>query len=219
MLSGDETENKPAKKAAQRKGKTQQEGNKAEPRKRKSAPPPAPQPNQVLQAVEMVDAPVLPTESAPMDGSLGEVEPVVLAAPPEIEQGRDLPVDELPTAAEVSAAPVILPQNRLDDAPLLEQVSVVSVASTEADPVSYQTIVDAYRRYTTESLDQTQSFFGRLAGVRSLGKAVELQTEFAKQAYDGFVTESQKIRELHNQLARQRMKHWEGLVTRMISPR
>jgi hypothetical protein len=56
-------------------------------------------------------------------------------------------------------------------------------------------------------------------GVRTLDKAFELQTEFAKQAYDGFVAESRKIRELHSQLARQRLKQWEGLVARMMGPR
>jgi hypothetical protein len=38
--------------------------------------------------------------------------------------------------------------------------------------------------------------------MRLLDRAIELQTEFAKQAYDGFIAESQKIRELHKQLAR-----------------
>jgi len=37
--------------------------------------------------------------------------------------------------------------------------------------------------------------------VRSLEKAVEVQTEFARQAYETFVTESQKIRELYSGLA------------------
>ena len=55
--------------------------------------------------------------------------------------------------------------------------------------------------------------------MRSLDKAFELQTEFAKQAYEGFVAESQKIRELHSELARQRLKRWEGVVARTINPR
>ncbi len=92
-------------------------------------------------------------------------------------------------------------------------------APAETVAVSYQTIADEYRRYTTESLDRTQTFFGRLAGVRSLDTAFELQSEFARQAYDGFVAESRKIRELHSQLARQRLQQWEGFVARMIGPR
>ncbi|MFY9952499.1 phasin family protein [Bradyrhizobium sp.] len=64
-------------------------------------------------------------------------------------------------------------------------------------------IANAYGNYGRQSLDQTWSIFEKLGGVRSLGKAFELQTEFAKQAYEGFVAESQKIRELHRELARQ----------------
>ena len=69
---------------------------------------------------------------------------------------------------------------------------VVPVASAETVPVSYRTIANAYRNYSTQSLDQTRSFFEKLGGVRSLDKAFELQTEFAKQAYESFLAESQK---------------------------
>jgi Phasin protein len=93
---------------------------------------------------------------------------------------------------------------------------VVPVASAETVPVSYRTIAKAYRNYTRQSLDQTRSFFEKLGGVRSPDKAFELQTEFAKQAYESFVAESQKIRELHGELA---LKIWEGLVVRTVNPR
>jgi hypothetical protein len=93
---------------------------------------------------------------------------------------------------------------------------VVPVASAETIPVGYRTIAKAYRNYTRQSLDQTRSFFEKLGGVRSPDKAFELQTEFAKQAYESFVAESQKIRELHSELA---LKIWEGLVVRMVNPR
>ena len=50
--------------------------------------------------------------------------------------------------------------------------------------------------------------------MRSLDKAVEVQTEFAKQAYDTFVAESQKMRELYGKLARQNFKTLEGFVSK-----
>jgi hypothetical protein len=219
MLSGDETENKPVKKSAQRKGKTQQEGTKAEARKRKPAARQELQADQLPEVAETVSAPVVSTENAPMEPSPSEVAPVVMAAPPEIEPRQDPQADPLFEAAEATTVPVTLPENMFNDAPPAEGGAIVPVAAAEVDAVNYQTIVDAYRHYTQQSLDQTQSFFGRLAGVRSLDKAVELQTEFAKQAYDGFVAESRRIRELHGQLARQRLQRWEGFVARMISPR
>jgi len=51
--------------------------------------------------------------------------------------------------------------------------------------------------------------------VRSLDKAFEVQTEFAKQAFETFLAESRKIHELHSELARQRVVHLEGFVARI----
>jgi phasin family protein len=73
-------------------------------------------------------------------------------------------------------------------------------------------IATAYGNYTKKSLEETQAFVEKLSGVRSLDKAMELQTEFAKQAYETFVSESQKIRELYRGLARQSLSPLENLV-------
>ena len=85
-----------------------------------------------------------------------------------------------------------------------------AAASTDTAPVSFQTIAKAYGDYTRKSLEETRSFVEKLTGVRSLDKAVEVQTEFAKQAYETFVADSQKIRELYSELAKQTLKPLEG---------
>jgi hypothetical protein len=82
-------------------------------------------------------------------------------------------------------------------------------------PVSLQTIANAYGDYTRKSFEQTRSYFDQLTGVRSLHKAVEIQTEFAKQACETFFAESLRIRELHNELAIQPLKRLEGLVAKV----
>lgn len=237
MLSGDDNrtssgdDNKPARKSGQRKGKVEQEGKKAEPRKRKSAQRQDPLPDQLLEAAEAIAAGVTSAEIAPIDtaptegASVGQVASV---------QGQDPLPDQLLEAAEAmttetseattaEAAEAITVEvtstghAAVDTSPTTG-TALVPVASGEADVVNYQTIANAYGNYARESLDQTRSFFEKLSGVRSLDKAFALQTEFARQAYDGFVAESQKIRELHGQLARQRLQRWEGLVARMIKP-
>jgi hypothetical protein len=135
-------------------------------------------------------------------------------------QQQDPQQDQLQDAAlQAISAPVTSIGNSRTGASPTDSSPVVPVATAQTVPVSYQTIANAYRNYTRQSLDQTRSFFEKLAGVRSLDKAFELQTEFAKQAYEGFVAESQKIRELHSELARQRLKRWEGVVARTINPR
>jgi hypothetical protein len=51
--------------------------------------------------------------------------------------------------------------------------------------------------------------------VRSFDKAVEVQTEFAKSAFETFVTESQKIGALYGDLAKQAYKPFGGFLTKM----
>jgi hypothetical protein len=51
--------------------------------------------------------------------------------------------------------------------------------------------------------------------VRSPDKAVEIQTEFARQACESFLTDSQKIWRLYSELARQVLKPFERLVMRV----
>ena len=47
---------------------------------------------------------------------------------------------------------------------------------------------------------------------------MEVQTDFARQAYDTFVAESQRIRTLHRELARQTFKPLEDLVAKAGQP-
>lgn len=89
------------------------------------------------------------------------------------------------------------------------------VAPVEPFQASTQAIADAYSGYIRTSLEQAWSFLGKLATARSPVEAFELQMAYAKQACDSFVAESQKIAELHEQLARQRVMHLEGFVARL----
>ncbi len=228
MLGGDENETKPVKKSA-RKGKADQAGNKAEPRKRKPAPRKDEQPEQMLEAADAVSAPVTPADTGVTDVAFSEAAPAAEVAPAEADQALDTQVGQSSEAEElISTAVTPIEPVAIETSPVVTSPAETSqaeicpaapVAGAEAAPVSYQAIADEYRRYTTESLDRTQTFFGRLAGVYSLDKAFELQSEFARQAYDGFLAESLKIRELHSQLAKQRLKQWEGFVARMMGPR
>ncbi|UPJ52289.1 phasin family protein [Bradyrhizobium sp. 200] len=83
----------------------------------------------------------------------------------------------------------------------------------EPAPVSLQTIANAYRDYTRKSIEDFGSFVEQLSGVRSLDKAMTVQSEFVKRAYETSVAESQKICELHNRLAKQTLEQpFKGLT-------
>jgi phasin family protein len=90
-----------------------------------------------------------------------------------------------------------------------------AVASANNFSSSFQAIAAAYGDYTKKSFEDTKSFVEKLSGVKSFDKAVELQTEFAKTAYETFVAESQKIGELYSDLAKQAYKPFESLVTKL----
>jgi hypothetical protein len=85
-----------------------------------------------------------------------------------------------------------------------------AVAPADNLAIDFQTIATAYGDYTRKSLEETRAFVQKLSGVRSLDKAIEVQTEFARQAYETFVMESQKIRKLYRGLAKQSFKPLEG---------
>jgi hypothetical protein len=94
-----------------------------------------------------------------------------------------------------------------------EQLETV-VASATTVQQGLQAIASAYGDYTKKSFEDTKSFVEKLSGVKSIDKALEVQTEFAKSAYETFVAESQKIAALYTDLAKQTYKPLEGMVAK-----
>ena len=166
----------------------------------------SPDQDQELQQPEPVHA-----ESPKVDLQPAVEEPVAaVAAPPEPQPvvapspSEPLPSESLP-AGPASVAPPAAE-------PALAEPASAELASAELAPVSLQTIANAYRDYTRKSLEEFGSFVEQLSGVRSLDKAMTVQTEFVKRAYENSVAESQKICELHNRLAKQTLDPFKGLT-------
>ena len=55
----------------------------------------------------------------------------------------------------------------------------------------------------------------KLLGAKSLDKAIEIQTDYAKSAYEGFVAQATKIGELYADLAKETYKPFEGYVAKV----
>ena len=125
-----------------------------------------------------------------------------------------------PGLAEQTIAPIGATVAPPDAAPVgpapVEATAAADAAPEPADtePVSFQTIAAAYGDFTRKSLEETRSFVERLSGAGSLEKAMQLQTEFARQAYKTFVEEAQKIRGLHSDLAKQSLEPLKDLVNK-----
>ena len=88
------------------------------------------------------------------------------------------------------------------------------VANATTFQSGIQAIATAYGDYAKKSFEDTKSFAEKLSGVKSLDKALEAQSEYAKSAYETFVAESQKIAGLYSDLAKQTFKPLEGLVAK-----
>lgn len=77
-----------------------------------------------------------------------------------------------------------------------------------------QAIATAYGDYTKKSFEDSKAFVEKLTGAKSLDKALEMQTDYAKSAYETFVADSQKIAGLYTDLAKQTFKPLEGLAAK-----
>ena len=60
--------------------------------------------------------------------------------------------------------------------------------------------------------DKDVTAWEKLLGAKSLEKAIEIQTAYAKTAYEGFVAQATRMGELYADLAKEAYKPFEGLV-------
>src|SRR5450756_2590114 len=96
----------------------------------------------------------------------------------------------------------------------LEEIQQYGKEHLETVQSSLQSIASAYGDYTKKSFEDTKSLVEKLSSVKSLDKALEVQTEYAKSAYETLVAESQKIAGLYTDLAKQTFKPYEGLIAK-----
>jgi hypothetical protein len=75
-------------------------------------------------------------------------------------------------------------------------VKALEVATTGTQAIAVETA-----DYAKKSFEQTASTFEKFVGVKSLDKVIEIQTDYVKSAYEGFVAQSTKTSELYTKLA------------------
>jgi hypothetical protein len=162
----------------------------------------------------LIDALTEPADIDPMDASDDADE--IRSISPAPEPAHAAQISRVAEPAEVTSDTTR--PKRADVVPIAapaQPADVVSIAAAafEGVPISVQTIATAYGDYTRKSFEQTRSFVDKLSRVRSLDKALEVQIEFARQAYETFVGEMQKICGLHNALAKQSLKPLQRFMT------
>jgi hypothetical protein len=68
--------------------------------------------------------------------------------------------------------------------------------------------------YSKKAFEDGTAALEKLFGVKSFEKAIEVQTEYAKTAYEGFVAKASKIGELYADLAKETYKPFETLMSK-----
>jgi len=96
-----------------------------------------------------------------------------------------------------------------------EQIEAAA-ASMNSMPAGIHAIATAHSDYSKKSFEDARLFVEKLSGVKSIDKAIELQSEFAKSSFELFLAESQKIAALYRDLAMQSYKPFSGLLGKMI---
>ncbi len=79
---------------------------------------------------------------------------------------------------------------------------------------SAQAIAVEIADYSKKSFDESTAMIEKLFGAKSLEKAIEVQSEFAKTAYEGFVAETNKLGELYSALAKESYKPFESMMAK-----
>ena len=75
-----------------------------------------------------------------------------------------------------------------------------------------QTIAAETADYSRKSFEEGSAALEKLLGAKSLDKAIEIQTTYAKTAYEGFVAQATKLGELYADLAKETYKPFENFV-------
>ncbi len=77
-----------------------------------------------------------------------------------------------------------------------------------------QAIAAEMTDYSKKSFEDGSAALEQLMGAKTLDKAVEIQSNYAKTAYEGFVAQANKIGELYIDLAKEAYKPVETAVAK-----
>ena len=199
-------EEKPAK-SRQRNRKTDQRKAKGE--KKAGAGPQADDPvSAVMAPIEAAQVEIAPVEIAPIEITPVEITPVEIA---EVEVAA---VEAAPAAIMPEAiAPVAITMEKAGDAALSGEALPPEVREHAPQTAGAQAIALAYGDYTRKSVLAGRFLVERLVTVRSFEEAIEIQGEFAKQAFANFVAHSERICELYGAWAQQSFGSFDKLAT------
>lgn len=77
-----------------------------------------------------------------------------------------------------------------------------------------QAITVEATEYSKKAFESGSAAAEKLVSAKSLDKAFEIQTDYARQAYDGFVAQATRMTELYAEMAKEAYKPFESAVAK-----
>ncbi len=100
--------------------------------------------------------------------------------------------------------------DRIEDMQNMGKTQIEQMSSTIASMTrGLQAIATETTEYSKRSLESTSAFVEKLAGVKSIDTAIQLQSEFAKAQFEGFMAQANKMGELYKSLTKEAFKPME----------
>jgi phasin family protein len=81
---------------------------------------------------------------------------------------------------------------------------------------TFQAIVARWTEFSKQSLEDATRTFEQLVGAKSFEQALEIQSQYAKKAYDNYMAEMSKLGEMYVGMARDAYKPFEQAVTKKL---
>jgi len=69
--------------------------------------------------------------------------------------------------------------------------------------------------YSKKSFEESSAAIEKMFGAKSIDKAIEVQSDYVKSAYESFVAEATKLGELYADLARESYKPFESYLAKV----
>ena len=89
-----------------------------------------------------------------------------------------------------------------------------AAAATTCFAKTLQTIATETVDYSKKALETNSAFMEKLLGAKSYETAIQIQSEYWKTSYAGFVAQATKIGELYSSLAKEAFKPVETAVSK-----
>jgi phasin family protein len=81
---------------------------------------------------------------------------------------------------------------------------------------AFQAIVARWTEYSKRAVEDATRTFEQLLGAKTFEQAIEIQSQYAKKAYDNYMAEMSKLGEMYAGMARDAYKPFEQTLSKRL---